>query len=122
MPDASVVALVDAAVHLVRLLDGSEALMLPSALAGVSLGAGPAGDAVVEVRRRAGATGELVADVSAQAADGGSLIEIRGLRYAQVDSVPTMADAGPAAAPVDVPDWSQLTSRRSSRNCAPGSG
>lgn len=110
VPDASVVALVDAAVHLVRLLDGSEALMLPSALAGVSLGAGPAGDAVVEVRRRAGATGELVADVSAQAADGGSLIEIRGLRYAQVDSVPTMADAGPAAAPVDVPDWSQLTS------------
>jgi hypothetical protein len=99
VPDASVVALVDAAVHLARLLDGTEALMLPSALAAVSLGAGSAGDAVVDVHRRAGGTGELVADVTARAADGGALIDLRGLRYALVDSVPMTADAGLAAAP-----------------------
>jgi acyl carrier protein len=102
------VALVDAAVHLARLLDGTETLMLPSALAGVSLGAGSAADAVVEVHRRAGGTGELVADLTARATDGATLVELRGLRYAVVDSVPMTADAGLAAAPVDVPDWSQM--------------
>jgi acyl carrier protein len=108
VPDSSTVALVDAAVHLARLLDGTETLMLPSALAGVSLGAGSAADAVVEVHRRAGGTGELVADLTARATDGATLVELRGLRYAVVDSVPMTADAGLAAAPVDVPDWSQM--------------
>ena len=48
-------------------------------------------------------------DVIARSADGTPYIDIRGLRYAQVDSVPTAADAGPAAAPVDVPDWAAMT-------------
>jgi acyl transferase domain-containing protein len=109
VPDSSAVALVDAAVHLARLLDGTEALMLPSALAAVSLGAGSAGDAVVEVHRRAGGT-DLVADLTVRGTDGATLIELRGLRYALVDSVPMTADAGLAAAPVDVPDWSQMAS------------
>ena len=109
VPDESMVALVDAAVHLARLLDGSESLMLPAALEGVVLGAGQASDAVVEVRRRGGAAGDLVVDVTARSADGTPCIDIRGLRYAQVDSVPTAAEAGPSAAPVDAPDWSLMT-------------
>ncbi|MEI6252458.1 MAG: type I polyketide synthase [Mycobacteriaceae bacterium] len=113
VPDASVVALVDAAVHLARLLDGSESLMLPAALEGVVVAVGGsegrASDAVVDVRRRSAPDGDLVVDLTARAADGSPCIDIRGLRYAQVDSVPTGADAGPAAAPVDVPEWSQMT-------------
>ena len=112
LPDASPVALVDAAVHLARLLDDSRALMLPAALDGVMVAAGQASDAVVEVRRRGGVAGDLVVDLTARAADGTTCLDIRGLRYAQVDSVPTTAEAGPVTAPVDVPDWSQLTAEQ----------
>jgi acyl transferase domain-containing protein/acyl carrier protein len=108
VPDASVPALVDAAVHLARLLDGSESLMLPAGLDGVLLAAVPVGDAVVEVQRRAEAAG-LMVDVTARAVDGTVCLDIRGLRYAQLDSVPTAVDTGPGAAPVDVPEWSQMT-------------
>ena len=114
VPDASVVALVDAAVHLARLLDGSESLMLPAALEGVAFGSAgvSVSDSVVEVHRRAGTGGDLVVDLIARAADGTPCIEIRGLRYAQVDSVAAPAEGGPAAAPVDVPDWSQMTAEQ----------
>ena len=109
VPDDSMVALVDVAVHLARLLDGSESLMLPAALETVVLGAGQVRDAVVDVRRRGAGGGDLVVDVIARSADGTPYIDIRGLRYAQVDSVPMAADAGSAAAPVDVPDWAAMT-------------
>jgi acyl transferase domain-containing protein len=109
VPDSSAVALVDAAVHLARLLDGSTSLMLPAALDGVMPAAGQLADAVVEVRRRADTGADLVVDLTARAADGTPFIEIRGLRYAQVDSVAAPAETGSAAAPVDAPDWSQLT-------------
>jgi phthiocerol/phenolphthiocerol synthesis type-I polyketide synthase B len=108
VPDSSVAALVDAAVHLARLLDGSQSLMLPAALDGVEAATVPVSDAVVEVRRRGG-TADLVVDITARSSDGAACLDIRGLRYAQVDSVPTTADSGPAAAPVDAPDWSQMT-------------
>ncbi len=108
MPDASAAALVDAAVHLARLLDDSESLMLPAALDGVRAATAAVSDAVVEVRRRGGTT-DLVVDISARPAGGTACVEIRGLHYAQVDSVPTAADAGPGAAPADAPDWSQMT-------------
>lgn len=110
-PDTSTVALIDAAVHLARLLDASASLMLPAALDGFGVTAGPASDAVVEVRRRAEA-GDLLVDLTARASDGTTLIDIRGLRYAQVDSVPATADAGSSAPPVDAPDWSALTAEQ----------
>ena len=66
-------------------------------------------DAVIDVRRRGDGGADLVVDVIARTADGATCIDIRGLRYAQVDSVPAAAGAGPAAAPVDVPDWAAMT-------------
>jgi acyl transferase domain-containing protein/acyl carrier protein len=108
VPDGSMAALVDAAVHLARLLDGSEALMLPAALDGVTLATGPVADALVEVRRRADGA-DLVVDVTGRTPDGRACVDLRGLHYAQVDSVPTAADTGAAAAPVDVPEWSTMT-------------
>ena len=109
LPDASVVALVDAAVHLARLMDGSDSLMLPAAVDGVELAADLlASDAVVEVRPRGGAAGDLVVDLTARTADGTTLIDIRGLRYAQVDSVSTLADVDVPSPLVDVPEWSKM--------------
>ena len=40
----------------------------------------------VEVRRRGGNDEELVVDITATAPDGSTCIEVRGLRYAAVDS------------------------------------
>jgi acyl transferase domain-containing protein/acyl carrier protein len=110
LPEPSVVALVDAAVHLARLLDSSDSLMLPAAADAVALAAelgGAAGAAVVEVRRQAGDT-DLVVDITAGSADGAPCVDIRGLRYAQVDAV-AVESAAPASAPIDAPDWSTLT-------------
>ncbi len=109
LPEPSAVALIDAAVHLARLLEGGESLMLPAAIDGVEVAAEPAAEAVVEVRRRAGAPGELVVDLTARGADGAACLDIRGLRFAQVDSVAGPAESAPAAAPVDVPDFSTMT-------------
>ena len=111
LPEPSVVALVDAAVHLARLLDSSDSLMLPAAADAVALAAelgGTSGPAVVEVRRQAGDT-DLVVDITARSADGASCVDIRGLRYAQVDAVAVESGAAPASAQIDAPDWSRLT-------------
>ncbi|MBU3749631.1 MAG: SDR family NAD(P)-dependent oxidoreductase, partial [Mycobacterium sp.] len=112
VPDASMPALIDAAVHLARLLDDSESLMLPAAIAAVAVGEGagtPSGAGmVVEVRRCGEAGADLLVDITARDSDGGICLDIRGLRYAQVDSVPVATDAGPAAEPINVPDWSAM--------------
>lgn len=112
VPDKSVVALLDAAVHLARLLDPSDVLMLPGSLDGIELASesfDAVPDPVVEVRRRAEAGGDLVVDVIARSADGAVCVDLRGLRYTQVDSVSAPADAGSVAEPIDLPDWSQMT-------------
>ena len=108
VPDASAPALLDAAVHVARLLDGSESLMLPAAVEVLATGA-PAAEVVVEVLRRAGCGDDLVADARVRAPDGGTCLDVRGLRYALVDSAPALADAGPSSVPVDVPAWSTMT-------------
>ena len=110
-PEPSAAALVDAAVHLARLLDGSDSLMLPAALDGIGYRGEPSADTVVEVRRRSGPAGDLVVDLTVRAAGGDTCVDIRGLRFAQVDSVPVPADAGPSAA-VEVPEWSAMTAEQ----------
>jgi acyl carrier protein len=109
IPDASVPALVDAAVHLARLLDGSEALMLPAAIGAVAVGASIESQTVLEVSRRSETGPDLLVDVTARTSDGAVCLDLRGLRYAQVDSAPMAAEAGPPAEPVDIPDWSSIT-------------
>ncbi|MFM9034247.1 MAG: SDR family NAD(P)-dependent oxidoreductase, partial [Mycobacterium sp.] len=108
VPDASAPALLDAAVHVARLLDGSESLMLPAALEALAAGSA-AGEVLVEVRRRVGPGEDLVADARVLAQDGRTCLDVRGLRYALVDSAPALADAGPSSVPVDVPAWSTMT-------------
>jgi acyl transferase domain-containing protein/acyl carrier protein len=110
LPEPSVVALLDAAVHLARLLDGSDALMLPAVAQAVALAEELAGADTVEIARR-GTGAELVVDILARSADGTPCVDIRGLRYAQVDSVAVDSDDAPVSAPIDAPDWSALSAQ-----------
>src|SRR6202044_1670695 len=107
LTQASSVALLDAAIHIGRLLDSENPrLMVPSAVAGVRFGAElaePRGR--VEVRRRGGDDEELIVDIAVIAPDGSTSVEVRGLRYAAVDA---SATAGPAAM-VHVLDWQPFT-------------
>jgi phthiocerol/phenolphthiocerol synthesis type-I polyketide synthase A len=83
LPEASTVALLDAAVDLARLLDASgPRLLVPVAAESVQLHTGLA-DArgVVEVRRRDSNGDELMVDIVAAAPDGSLCVQIRSLRY-----------------------------------------
>ena len=85
---ASAVALLDAAIHIGRLLDSSNPrFMVPAAVASVRFDvdlADPRGR--VEVHRRGGNDEELIVDIAVTAPDGSTCIDVRGLRYAAVDS------------------------------------
>ncbi|MEZ0340962.1 acyltransferase domain-containing protein [Mycobacterium sp. pV006] len=98
LTDQFAAALLDAAVSAARLVDTSDdRLLVPSDVERIS----PTDSAVgasgsVQVRRRADAGDELVVDVTAVGADGSVCADIRGLRFADVES------AGPnTAAPAD---------------------
>ena len=88
LTQASAVALLDAAIHIARLLDSDNPrLMVPAAVASVRF-EGELADhhGSVEVRRRGGNDEELVVDIAVTASDGSTCIDVRGLRYAAVDS------------------------------------
>ncbi len=108
LPEASTVALLDAAVYVARLADTSdERLMLPAAADHVRVGTGfaePQG--VIEVRRRDG--DEFIVDIVVSAADGNAGVEIRGLHYAALDAAETPAPETSSEEPVTV-QWSQLS-------------
>jgi acyl carrier protein len=118
MPEPSVPALVDAAIHIARLADSSNpGLMFPASVERVRLLArfgGPRG--IVDVRRRGGDGDWFSVDVDVKTADGTLCVELRGLRYTAVDS-DAIADREPghaAPGPVDAPagdrlDWSHLS-------------
>ena len=91
LPEASTVALLDAAVHVARLADSSNPrLMLPAAVESVRFAAELAdAQGFVEVRRRAGNGDELIVDIAVKAPDGTTCVDIRSLRYAAVESGPT---------------------------------
>ena len=88
LPEASAVALLDAAVHVARLVDSSNTQPLfPVGVESVRFGAELADDhGSVEVLRRHGNDDELLVDIAVKAPDGGTCIDIRGLRYAAVGS------------------------------------
>ena len=112
LPEPSAVALVDAAVHVARLVDSSnDGLMFPSAVSRVRVEAAPTeARGSVEVRRRAGNADGFVVDILVKAADGTTCVDIRGLRYAAMESasVATSPDEG-SLVDRDVPDWSQMS-------------
>jgi phthiocerol/phenolphthiocerol synthesis type-I polyketide synthase A len=88
LPEASTVALVDAAVHIGRLVETSDRrLMLPAAAQRVSFESGfAASRGAVEVHRRGGDGDELIVDIVVSAPDGRTPLEIRALRYTAVES------------------------------------
>ena len=100
LPQASTVALLDAAFHVARLADGSNPrLMVPAAVESVRFEAGLAdAHGSVEVHRRCGNGDELIVDIAVKVPDGSTCIDIRSLRYADVESDPAQAaprDADP---------------------------
>jgi phthiocerol/phenolphthiocerol synthesis type-I polyketide synthase A len=107
MSDPSVVTLLDAAVHLARLVDGSNRrLLMPAAAESVDIPAEFAGGHdVVEVHRREGEPGELVVDFTVRDLDGSVGIAVRGLRFAATDAGSTAADPGTLAHAIE---WEPL--------------
>ena len=100
LSEASTVALLDAAVHVARLVDISDPrLMVPAGVESVRL-TGVLADArgSVEVRRRGGNGDELIVDIAVKAPDGSTCVDLRGLRFADVESGPALSaprDADP---------------------------
>ena len=91
LSEASTVALLDAAVHVARLVDSSNPQLMFPVRVSTASGSKPNSPTTtvrVEVRRRGGNDDELIVDIAVKAPDGSTCIDIRGLRYAAVDSGP----------------------------------
>ncbi len=93
LAEPSTVALLDAAVHVARLVDGSNPrLMVPAAVESVRLSTGLSyTQGSVEIRRLPGNADEIVVDIAVKAPDGTTCVDIRSLRYADVESSPDQA-------------------------------
>jgi phthiocerol/phenolphthiocerol synthesis type-I polyketide synthase A len=107
LSNASAVALLDAAVHIARLLDSSNPqLMVPAAVASVRFEAELADQrGRIEVHRRGGNDDELIVDIAVKAPDGSTCIDIRALRYAAVDSSSAASHSDDPCAMVHTFDW-----------------
>jgi phthiocerol/phenolphthiocerol synthesis type-I polyketide synthase A len=107
LSQASSVGLLDAAIHIGRLLDSANPrLMVPAAVTSVRFDADLADQhGRVEVRRRGGNDEELIVDIAVTAPDGSSCIDVRGLRYAAVDSSAADGRNDDPAAMVHAIDW-----------------
>ncbi|PEG38037.1 polyketide synthase [Mycolicibacterium duvalii] len=94
LTDEVLAALLDAAVNAARLVDTSDIrLLVPSDVDSIRMSDAAVGaTGTVQARRRDDSGDQLVVDVVAAGADGAPSIEIRGLRFADVD-----ADAGHGA-------------------------
>lgn len=88
VPAGSTAALLDAAVHIGRLVDSDNTQqMVPAGAESVWFEAEFVGDGgCIVARRRSGDDEELVVDIAALAPDGSTCIDIRGLRYVTVGS------------------------------------
>ncbi|OAN26395.1 type I polyketide synthase [Mycolicibacterium iranicum] len=94
--DASAVALLDAAVQIARLADINDSrLLVPAGVESLSA-TGELTDksGTVTVRRRPASEDDLVLDISVTVPDGSTQVEIRGLRYVDVQAGPS--DSAPA--------------------------
>ena len=115
LTQASAVALLDAAIHIARLLDSENPrLMVPAAVTSVRFAGelvGPSGR--VEVRRRGGSDEELLVDITATGPDGSTCLDVRGLRFAAVDSSATAGRADDPASMVHAIDWQPFTADES---------
>ena len=107
LPKPSAVGLLDAAIHVARLLDSSNPrLMIPAGVASVRFDADladPRGR--IEVLRRGGSDEELIVDIAVTAPDGSTCIDLRGLRYAAVDASSAAARHDDPSSMAHVIDW-----------------
>nr|WP_082952523.1 type I polyketide synthase [Mycolicibacter sinensis] len=102
------VALLDAALHVARLVDGSNPeLMVPAAVDSIRFAAAPPADgrAGVTVHRRDGGDGPLVVDIAVTTPDGGRCADIRGLRYAALDTATPAQDPSSIAHAIEWRPW-----------------
>jgi len=109
LPEASAVALLDAAIHVARLVESSNPrLMFPAAVDSAWFRSGPVdGYGSVEVHRRGGNDHEFIVDIIGKASDGSTCFDIRSLRYADMESaaVPAKSRAGEQGVTWD---WTQI--------------
>ncbi|MBS9536204.1 KR domain-containing protein, partial [Mycobacterium sp. M1] len=100
---AGTVALLDAALHLARMVDSDNPdLMVPVTVDSVRLASGPAdGQARIGITRRDGGDGDLVVDITATAPDGTGCLDVRGVRYTALGAAP----AGDPASIAHAIDW-----------------
>jgi phthiocerol/phenolphthiocerol synthesis type-I polyketide synthase A len=121
LAEVSTVALLDAAVHVARLVDISDPrLMVPAGVESVRL-TGVLADArgSVTVRRRGGNGDELIVDIAVKAPDGSLCVDLRGLRFADVESGPALSarrDADPhtMAHAIEWQPWGEHADRQQS--------
>lgn len=119
---ASAVGLLDAAVHIARLLDDANPrLMVPATAAGFRLH----GDlherrGRIKVYRRGGSDDELVVDIVATAPDGSSCVDIRALRYTAVDASVAPSPNQDPAAMVHTIEWQPLQADPQQGSAVPG--
>jgi phthiocerol/phenolphthiocerol synthesis type-I polyketide synthase A len=101
LPGTSTVALVDAAVHLARLVDATNPrLMFPADVGSVWFhGDLTEARGQIEVRYRGGGPDDLIVDIAVKAPDGSTCVDIRSLRFTDVESTPAAAarDTDPSA-------------------------
>jgi phthiocerol/phenolphthiocerol synthesis type-I polyketide synthase A len=119
LTEESTVALLDAAVHIARLVDITDPrLMVPAGVESVRM-AGVLADArgSVEVRRRGGNGDELIVDIAVKAPDGSMCVDLRGLRYVDVESgtalsAPHDADPHTMAHVIEWQPWGEHADRQ----------
>jgi phthiocerol/phenolphthiocerol synthesis type-I polyketide synthase A len=97
LPEPSAVALLDAAVHVARVVDGSDPrLMVPTAVESIWLsGTFTEQRGRVELRRQPGNANEIVVDIAVKTLDGATALDIRSLRYVDVDSAAPARESHP---------------------------
>ncbi|MGB3285518.1 KR domain-containing protein, partial [Mycolicibacter algericus] len=101
------VALLDAALHVARLVDDANPdLMVPATAHSIRLGEPPAdGRAGVTVHRREGDDGELIVDIAVSTPDGECCVDIRSLRYTALETAAPTGDPSSIAHVIDWQPW-----------------
>ena len=109
LDQATIVGLLDAAVHVARLTDRSNrSLLVPADAESVWL-CDEFSDhcGAVAARRRDGQPGELIVDITVTDPDGNLCADLRGLRFADVEATPTRARAADPAGIAQRIEWQQ---------------
>ena len=123
LPDGSLVALLDAAVNLGRLVDASSpGLKVPSSAGAVAFRGGlPDAQGAIDVRARGRDGDDLLVDIAITSADGTPCVDICALRYTAVEpGAVSVADADPSRV-AHALDWQPWTTGADAASTPPDS-